>query len=195
MLALTPLFLLFSGFLINGEFPTSLGLGGVALIIAGTYLLNFKKNAQSIFEPFQVIFNNSGSVLMLGVAIIWGITGSLHKLAISHSNPYFYTGLGALVLTTLYTPVAWYANREDFKKSLSREYLPQLVPIGLLDGITILAQFIGQSMSLTVLVISLKRTSIIFSSLLSWYFFKEEIGPRLLPICLMVLGVMLIAIS
>jgi drug/metabolite transporter (DMT)-like permease len=195
MLALTPLFLLASGFVINGELPTVLGIFGVLLIVAGAYFLNFSSSNRSLFAPLQAITHNSGSLLMLGVAVLWGLTGSIHKLAILHSNPYFYTGLGAVTLAVLFTPLAWYRSKEDFKKSLSREYIFKMIPVGLLDGATVLTQFIGQSISLTVLVISLKRVSIVFSSLMGWYYFKEDIKSRIVPICLMVVGVICIAVS
>jgi drug/metabolite transporter (DMT)-like permease len=195
MLALSPLFLLVSGYFLNGEFPSNLALIGVLLIVVGTYFLNFKGRHLPWYEPITCVVQDRGTTLMLGASIIWGITGSLHKLAILHSNPYFYTGLGALTLAVLYTPLAWFASREDFKKSFSREYLPKLVPVGLLDGLTVLSQFVGQSMSLTVLVISLKRTSIIFSSILGWWLFGEKIGKRIVPICMMVAGVVLIAVG
>jgi drug/metabolite transporter (DMT)-like permease len=195
MLALTPLFLLGSGLLLNNEWPSTLSLAGVLLIVAGTYFLNFKRGMLHALEPLQAIYKNTGALMMLAVAIIWGVTGSLHKLAILHSNPYFYTGLGALVIAVILTPLAWWSSHEDFKKAASKEYLPQLLPIGILDGITVLSQFIGQSITLTVLVISLKRTSIIFSSLMGWALFKEDIRTRIAPICVMVLGVILIALG
>ena len=113
MLALTPLFLLFSGLVINHEFPRPLGLVGVGAIALGTYLLNFKNN-ENLYQPFLAIYQDKGTFMMLWVAIIWGLTGSLHKLAILHSNPYFYTSFGALVLAIVFTPLAIWSNKQDF---------------------------------------------------------------------------------
>lgn len=195
MLALTPLFLIGSGYIINGEFPSTLALFGVSLIVAGTYALNFKGRQYPLYEPITCIVKDKGTLMMLGVSITWGITGSLHKLAISNSNPYFYTGFGMLVLAALYTPLAWFSSREDFKKSFQLQHMKTIVPVGLLDGLTVLSQFVAQSMAMTVLVISLKRTSIIFSSVMGWLLFKEQIKTRIVPISMMVAGVALIAIG
>ncbi|MDP3998096.1 MAG: DMT family transporter [bacterium] len=194
MLALTPLFLLFTGLAINQEFPKPLGLIGVGAIVLGTYLLNFRKN-EKFYQPFLAIYQNKGAFMMFLVSIIWGITGSLHKLAILHSDPYFYTAFGALVLAVIFTPLAIWSNKQDFMKALRPESLPKIVPVGILDGLTVLTQMIGQSIALTVFIISLKRTSIIFSSILGWLFFKEPIKQRVIPICLMVAGVILISLS
>lgn len=194
MLALTPLFLLFTGLAINQEFPKPLGLIGVGAIVLGTYLLNFKKN-EKFYQPFLAIYQNKGAFMMFCVAIIWGLTGSLHKLAILHSDPYFYTAFGALVLALIFTPLAIWSNKQDFMRALRPENLPKIVPVGILDGLTVLSQMIGQSIALTVFIISLKRTSIIFSTILGWLLFKEPIKQRVIPICLMVAGVILISLS
>jgi drug/metabolite transporter (DMT)-like permease len=195
LLAFTPLFLLLSGFLIGKEFPSVQGLIGVLCIMVGAYLLNFKKNQKHLLEPFQHLFNDTGSKMMLGVAVVWGVTGSLHKVAIQHSNAYFYSGFSVLVLSLLFTPLAYFSDKAQFLEAIKPKNLKQLVPVGLLDGLTVLTQMLGQSIALSVLVISLKRTSIIFSSVLSWYFFKENIKQRLFPITIMVCGVILIALS
>lgn len=194
MLALTPLFLLFTGLAINHEFPKPLGLIGVGGIVLGTYLLNFKKK-EKFYQPFVAIYENKGAFMMLCVAIIWGLTGSLHKLAILHSDPYFYTAFGALALAVIFTPLAIFSNKQDFTRALNPKNLPRIVPVGILEGLTVLSQMIGQSIALTVFIISLKRTSIIFSSIMGWLFFKEPIKQRLIPICLMVAGVILISLS
>jgi len=194
MLAFTPLFLLFSGLIINKEFPNFLGLLGVTAIILGAYLLNFKKN-ETIYQPFLAIVKNQGTMMMLGVAVIWGLTGSLHKLAILHSDPYFYAGFGSLVLALTLTPLAATANKNDFYNALKIKNISKLSPVGILNGVSVLTQMIGQSLTLAVFVISVKRTSIIFSAILAWLVFKEPIKYRIFPIILMVTGIILISLS
>lgn len=194
MLALTPLFLLLTGLVINQEFPRPLGLIGVGLIVSGTYLLNFKRK-EKFYQPFVAIYQNKGAFMMLCVAIIWGLTGSLHKLAILHSDPYFYTAFGMIALAIAFTPLAILSNKGDFKRALNLKNLPKIVPVGIFEGLTVLSQMIGQSVALSVFIISIKRTSIIFSSLMAWLFFKEPIKNRMIPICLMVAGVILILLS
>ncbi|HYD35762.1 MAG TPA: DMT family transporter [Vitreimonas sp.] len=194
MLSFTPLVLLVSGLIINQEFPSQLGLAGVILIVLGMYILHFKRQ-EPLWQPLLCMTRDTGTFCMFGAAVLWGITGSLHKLAIAHSNPYFYTGLGAVVLAAVFTPLAFGADRQQFKQSLTSRYMKQLLPVGILDGLSVLSQMVGQSLSVAVLLISVKRTSIIFSSVMGWYFFQENIKHRLVPICMMVAGVILIAVS
>lgn len=194
MLALTPLFLIFTSAIINNEFPKTLGLFGVSIIICGAYLLNFKRG-NSFDQPLLAIYRNKGVLMMLGVAILWSLTSALHKVGISHSNPYFYTGFGAVILVIIFTPLAFWFNKEDFLKSFKLKNLSQIIPVGLLDGASVLSQMIGQSIILTVFIISLKRVSIVFSSIFAWFFFNEPIKERIFPILLMVAGMILIYFS
>ncbi|HYT41848.1 MAG TPA: EamA family transporter, partial [Methylomirabilota bacterium] len=189
MLALTPVYLLFTGFLINHELPKATGMIGVLLIVAGAYLLNFERGKTKFIDPFFEIYKNKGVLMMFVVSIIWSVTSSLDKLAILHSNPFFYGGAQGILLGALLTPLAFLFSYKDLQKSFNSKYILQIIPLGLFDGLQTIAVMLGQSLSLTVFVISVKRTSIIFSALLGWYFFKEPIKNRLLPICLMVLGV------
>ena len=194
LLSLTPLFLLLTGWIINGDFPNAVGVAGVIAIVVGTYFLYYSRD-NKFYQPFAAIYKDRGARMMLAVAVIWGVTTPLHKVAILHSNPYFYTGFGVLVIAICLTPLAMWANMKDFKRSIQLKNLPQVVPAGFAGGVSILSQMIGQSIAPAVLILSLKRTSIIFSSLMGGIFFGEPIRKRMVPIFLMVLGVILISIS
>lgn len=195
MLAMVPLVLLITGSVINEELPGPLGLIGVFLIVGGAYFLNYNRHRSHFLSPILAIFHNRGSALMFGVAIIWGLTSALHKVAISHSNPYFYTGFIGLGLTLAYTPFAYYFDRKNFLGSFKPSKIVQIAPVGLMDGISVLLQFIAQNMAFSVFVIAIKRSSIMMSSVAGAVFFKEKIKDRLLPIGVMLLGVVAIALS
>jgi len=195
MLSFTPLFLLGTGFLINHEFPKPLGLIGVTCIVLGTYLLNFKDRHMRLYEPFMEMYKEKGTLMMLIVSFIWAFMGNLHKIAISHSNPYFYAWIETFVVAVLLTPLAYWSNRSDFRKVLHPNSWLRIIPVGFFDATSILSQMIAQSLSLVVFVISLKRMSIVFSSILGWLFFGEHIKTRIIPTIIMVFGVMLISFS
>jgi len=194
MLTFTPVFTLFTGMLINREFPNTLESVGMIMIVFGAYILNLKNTRKNIWQPILSIYEDKGTLIMFIVACIWGITTSLHKLAILHSNPYFYAGLSSLALTTVFTPLAIIKNKKDFQRAISLKNLPSLLPIGLLDGVTTLTLFLSQNLAFSVLAISLKRTSIFFSAIFGWLFFKEKIKNRLIPIIVMIGGVILITL-
>lgn len=194
LLSLTPLLLLFTGLLINHEFPGPTGVGGVVAIVVGTYSLYFTRK-EKFYQPFLALYQNKGARMMLGVAVLWSITSPLHRLAILHSNPYFYTGFGTLVIAAIFTLMILVSDRKGLKSSLKPKNVSKLAPAGLIGGVSVLAQMIGLSIAPAVLIQSLKRTSIIFSSIMGGVFFGEPLKKRIAPICLMVFGVILISLS
>ena len=194
MLSFSPLFIIAISFVINGEFPKPLSLVGVASVVIGAYFLNFKKG-ERFYQPVLSVIRDKGSLMMLCVAFLWSFTSSLHKVAIEHSNPYFYSGLSAVVLTIIFTPLAFISSRKDFVKAIKIENISKLSATGILDGLAILSQMLAQGLTLTVLVVSIKRMSTVFSAIMGRIYFKEAIKNRIVPIIIMVLGVVLISIS
>ncbi|NOS36151.1 MAG: EamA family transporter, partial [Deltaproteobacteria bacterium] len=72
--------------------------------------------------------------------------------------------------------------------------LPFLV-IGLFSAIMIIAHFTAITMTDVAYMISVKRTSLVFSVVYGWLMFSEEkIGERLLGSVIMMIGVVLIAL-
>jgi len=72
-LSLTPVFLIFFSYIILGERVSLLGGVGILFIAIGSYTLNIHKIREGIFEPFKAIINEKGSVLMIGVALIYSV--------------------------------------------------------------------------------------------------------------------------
>ena len=89
-LALTPVFLIVTSFLFLGEFPDSSGLAGIMLIAFGAYMLNLKSRREGLLAPFKAIAREPGSLMMIGVALIYSITANLGKIALLHSSPLFF---------------------------------------------------------------------------------------------------------
>lgn len=73
--------------------------------------------------------------------------------------------------------------------------IKMLLPIGVLDAIQVLAQNIALVFALPVFVQSVGSTSMLFSSVFGFYFFKERIDTKLLPTFVIVFGIILITIS
>ena len=195
MLAFVPLLLLVSGYVINEEAPTILGVIGVCMIVAGAYFLHFDYRHVHPLQPFFAIFKDQGTALMFGVAIIWGISSALHKRAIVHSNPFFYTGFSAVVLTVALTPLAVLFGRKSLIKAWRNKKIEHLAAIGLFDGAAILMESWAQSMAFSAFVLAIKRTGILLTAVGGAVFFHEKIKDRLLPIGVMLIGVLAIAVS
>ena len=99
MLAFTPLFLLVTSPLTLGEFPEPGGLCGIALVVAGAYVLNLRERKSGVLGPIKALWTRRGPRLMLAVAAIWSIGANLDKLGLRASSPLFW---GAAVYTATF---------------------------------------------------------------------------------------------
>ena len=79
LLSLTPLFVLFTGLIINHDFPGPAGVAGVIAIVVGAYWLYFNRK-QKFYQPFLAIYQDKGARMMLGVAVLW----DNHKIGRGH---------------------------------------------------------------------------------------------------------------
>jgi drug/metabolite transporter (DMT)-like permease len=190
-LALSPVFILFIAFFILGEVPTTGGLVGVFLIALGAYLLNASASRYGLLGPIRAISKEPGSMLMIVVSIIYGITSTLGKVAIEHSNPVFFGFFYPFVLTVVLTFVV--LRRGRLKGVVSRP--GTFLPIGFFSAVMVITHFVALGMTQVAYLISIKRTSLVFSVLYGRLLFKEvNIRERLLGAVVMAAGVALIAL-
>lgn len=195
MLAFTPVFVLIISFFCFRQTVTPIAFTGINLVIAGAYWLNIQKGHLGIFAPLKHIYLNAGVRNMLYTSILWGFAGSLHKIGITQSNPLFYTGVSYVLLTILYAVQLFFENKKNFKVLREIGAIKVLAPVGILEGTASLFQYISQGLiASSVITISLKRSSIIFSAFFGSLFFKEKIAERLFPITLILIGIVLISL-
>jgi uncharacterized membrane protein len=191
-LAFTPGFIILTGWIILGEEISPGGFCGIILIIVGAYFLNLSKTRDGLLDPLMAIFREAGSRLMLLVSFLYAFTSTIGKLAIIHSNPYFFGiiyNIALLMLLTLFLPAA--AKAEPVK-NLFRRPLIGLI-LGALVATTIFSHMLAISMTNVAYMISLKRTSLLFGVLYGALWFKEErIAERLTGAIIMITGVFII---
>jgi drug/metabolite transporter (DMT)-like permease len=190
-MALSPVFIIFIAFLFLGELPDISGLAGIFLIVAGAYVLNAKMSREGLFEPIRAIGREKGSVLMIMVAFIYSITSTLGKVAVQHSSPVFFSFFYPFILTLILSCIIGY--RGLFRKVVSKP-VPFLA-IGFFTAVMVISHFIALSLTDVVYMISVKRTSLVFSVIYGWLFFSEEnIKERLIGSIIMITGVVLIVL-
>lgn len=192
-LAFTPVFLIFTSFLILGELPDKSGAAGVILITAGAYTLNLHMRKKGLFKPIKAIIKERGSLMMLIVSFIYSITSSIGKLAILHSSPTFFGAVYFLILTLAFTPVVMLKSRNNLSQIIKNYKFFGL--LGFFHSIMIITHMIAMSLTQVTYMIAVKRTSLLFSVGYGYLLFKEEkIRERLLGSILMIIGVVLIVV-
>jgi drug/metabolite transporter (DMT)-like permease len=180
--------------LILGEKVSLNGAIGILLMAIGSYTLNIHKIRYTLLEPIKAIFRERGCVMMIIVAFIFSITSSLGKMAIEHSSPIFFGSFYFVLVTILFTPIAIKKNKG--KISLAKKDIMPLISIGITYSLMIIFHMIAISMSNVAYMISIKRTSLLFSIIYGWILFKEEkITEKIVGGMIMLIGFILIVLS
>ena len=208
MLAFTPLFLLVTSPLIVGEFPTTLGLVGIILIVMGSYILNINEFKKGYLAPFKALLQEKGPKLMLIVAFIWSITSNYDKIGAVNSSPIIWVVAVNLFIAISIFPILLTSNKDYFQKKRSslvkdgsyweliKENKNILLFTGFLSALTIIFQIYAITLTLVAYVIAIKRTSVCFGVIWGHLIFHEKgVKERLTGAIVMVLGVVLIILS
>jgi drug/metabolite transporter (DMT)-like permease len=180
MLSFSPVLLLFTSRVMLGEELSGMGILGVFMVFAGSYILNISKINAGLLEPIKAIFKERGSLYILIVVLIWSITANLDKVGVSSSSPIFWSfsmslGLGVLGLLVL-------------KLRISFNF--PFLYLSLADTLSTLFQMIAISLIPVPYVISIKRLNVLFSSLWGIIFLGES--ANLIGILFMILGGLII---
>jgi len=193
MLSFTPIFLLFVSYALLNEFPGFAGLAGIFVVVAGSYILNMPSAKYGYLEPFKSIFRNRGIFYMLIVAFLFSITASLAKIAINLSNPAYFMFVHYLIASAILTPLFFNKLKKN-KKQVKQNYKIFLL-MGIAVAFTELVVAAAFKLAIVPYVISLKRSSIVFSVLIGFIMFKEKFAmERIFGTALMLLGVILITL-
>ncbi len=190
-------FSLISSSIINNEMPNIVGILGILTVMAGTYLLNLpdKERGKDLLLPVKLLFKNSSSRLILLSAMLYGIIYSVNKVGINNSSTSFFTFSAALGLLVFFTLAIVFKTRGNIFKEIKLKKFPKFIPLGLLDGVKIFLFMSAVSQTFVSFADASDNTTALYSTVFAGIVFKEQIKNRLLPICVMILGVLLITLS
>jgi len=192
-LAFTPAFVILTGFFILNERLNRYGITGVALIVAGSYVLNFSSARQHWQSPFRALLREQGSWLMLLTALVYSITATIGKLAIRHSSPQFF-GMVYFIFFTMFVSMFFPLIPGAKISNILRKPLP-----GIAGGLVLTTMIFSHTYAISLVeaayMISVKRCSLLFGVLFGAVVFKEEkIKERLVGALIMICGVLVIGI-
>jgi uncharacterized membrane protein len=192
-LGLTPLFLIVTSFLILGELPDKSGFFGIFLVALGAYSLNLSKTKTGPLGPLRAVVKEKGSLLMVIVALIYSITSILGKIAAQNSSPVFFSIVYVIVVPFLLLPVVYFNTADGaLKQAFSN---PNFILLGFFYGLMILCHLNAIVLVEVPYMISVKRTSLLFSIIYGRLIFKEKgFYERLTGGLLILIGILFITI-
>ncbi|MBS3105837.1 DMT family transporter [Candidatus Woesearchaeota archaeon] len=192
MLSLTPLFLVMLSYFMLREIPSEAGFIGIILIVAGAYIVNIK-NGEGFFEPFNSLFKIKGSFYVIIVAFVWSITSNLFKMGIIASNALFFTVLVYFFISLVMLPLFFIKFNEKLNQLKINFKL--LAFLGVSSAFMIALASYAMASAIVPYVISLKRSSLIFSIFIGYFVFKERnIRNSLIGTAIMLIGGILITL-
>lgn len=193
-ISLTPVFLIFTGWIFLGERPAAEKLIGVLVIVLGSFGMHRALFVKGFIAPFAAIFREQGPRYMVYVALILAITNPIDQRLVLMSDPitqsFWYTVAQSAMLGTfsLREPVA-------FVDALRRNWF-WIVCLGVVILAALLSQFTTHDYIPVVITISIKRASVMLTLLFSVVFFKERaVAERAIASGVMLVGVFLIYLS
>lgn len=195
LITLTPLFMLITSPIMIGEFPSTLGLAGILLIVAGTYISNISEDPKKIFAPFVSLVKNQGSRYMLLVAFIWSITANIDKIGVEETSPVFWAFSKDFVILFYLIPILLRKSKKPFLQITNRKW--PLLSVGFFKTTSVLTQMFAIQFILVPYVISIKRASAVFIILYAFLFLNERknFRNRIIGIIVIMVGLYVIAIS
>ena len=194
MLSFTPIFLLFVSYILLREFPSLQGLAGIFIVVVGSYILNISSVKSGFFEPLKSIFKNKGVFYMLIVAFLFSVTASLSKSGINLSNPAYFIFIHYLFASIILLVLFFRKFKKDIKQI--KKNSGYFFIIGVAVAFSEIMTATAFKLEIVPYVISLKRTSVIFSVLIGYLFLKEKnFKHAIIGSVIMFIGAVLITLS
>ncbi|MGR8949837.1 MAG: EamA family transporter [Gammaproteobacteria bacterium] len=190
-LGLAPVFSALTSFVLLGEAISRQGMLGIVLVSVGAYRLNGDVHAKGLLAPFKFLFTETGPRLILIVALIFGMTATLGKGALSFMPPAQFGPFYAMLLGA----VVWLAlivQRRPVFAIIRRRPLASTL-VSAMMSLMVLTHFLALQLVEVSYMIAVKRTSVIFGLLLgAWLFREGNLRNNLIACAVMVSGVALI---
>ena len=191
-LAFTPVFMILTGRFILDETITTGGALGIGLIVAGAYVLNLSKTKMGLLGPIRAVIHEPGSWIMLSISFLYAFTAPIGKIAVLHSNPWFFAAVYNLVLTVIIVSFWPVAARGTGVLGIFNRPGPMLL-LGLVASMENFCHMMAIAQVEAAYMIAIKRISLLLGVLYgAWWFGEQNITERLAGAAIMVAGVFLI---
>jgi uncharacterized membrane protein len=218
-MALTPVFLLPAGIVFLDESVTGGMIVGVALVVIGSLVVNRQLFAKGPLEPLRAILREPGSRYMVIVAALLTVTNLLAKwFLVSDGGAVTFADKMQLALTLaagkcVMLAVFFFAlvifgqgickagsgSPAAVARSIAaipwagvlRRSPLWLLMAGFLEALVLVLMLVAMQFAVAAVVVSIKRSAVIWSVLLGWLMFRERnIGDRLVAAAVMAAGVL-----
>ena len=196
MLSFSPIFLLFTSYILLNELPSLAGFIGIVVVVIGSYVLNLSSISVGYLEPFKIMLKNRGIFYMIIVAFLYSFTATISKIGIRLSNPAYFVLMNYLIASVILFALFFNKLKRNLHAVNNLKYAKPVFILGVSAAFTEFTYAIAVNFAIVPYIISLKRTSVIFSVLIGIFLFKEKnFREKISGALIMIIGAAMILLS
>jgi uncharacterized membrane protein len=200
LLAVSPALVAVLAFLFIGDDLVAKEWIGIFLIVAGTYVLELKKQNGSIFDPFKTFLKSPKYVHVLTAVVLFTITALMDRILLKNFKlpPYTFMAYQQLFYAVFFVFVITSTKRNIFTpfKTLSKETIVLIFFIAVLTVFYRYTQIEAVKLAPVALVLAVKRVSVLIAIIIGGKLFKEaNLWRRITATLIILAGISLIANS
>lgn len=192
----SPMFVTLIAVFILGERIAPIGLFGIALTVAGIYVVHLKSFARdALLEPFRAIANSRTSQLALLTGMTIAGYSAVDKVGVGMVDPVLYIFLVFAISMIMLAPFMWLKKRDALKIEWRANWRTMLL-VGAMIASGYLLILIILSTNKVSYATSVRSASVVFGALLGLLVLKEPLGDKkLLGACVIFIGIMCIGFA
>ena len=188
LLSLTPAFTALMAIPLLGEVPSRPQTAGILLVVAGATALNSDANVR---RPLAGLLQERGALVMVGVALMWSLSGPLDKLALTHASVLFHANVMTLGVAVGAVVILWLRGRLDALRG-ARSHGWLLVGSMVAVTLALLFQLLAIKGVFVSLVEAFKRS---LGSLMAVVVGRIVFGERMRPVQVVAVLVMMVGVG
>lgn len=173
----TPVFTTLIAVALIGERVSAFGLLGIALIVAGIYILHLRNfRREGLLEPFGALRERTSQFALLSGLAVAGYS-AVDKVGVAHVDPPVYMFLVFSLTMTLLAPYLLLRKRNAVRAEWQHNRRSILLTGAMLAGGYLLILFILTTNKVSYAT-SVRGASVVFGALLGAFVLKEGMGDK-----------------
>lgn len=151
---------------------------GLFLMLLGTYILELRKDDQSIFDPFKSLMRFNKYKYVFFALILFSITSLIDRVLLKDFKlpPFTFMAYQQLFFALIFTTLILFRNKRITAvfKTLNRNIIYLIIIISVFTVVYRYTQIEATKIAAVALVLSVKRLSVLMAILIGGKLFKES---------------------
>jgi drug/metabolite transporter (DMT)-like permease len=173
---------------------------GLSLMLVGTYILELRKDDQSIFDPFKSLMRFNKYKYVFFALILFSITSLIDRVLLKDFKLPAYTFMAyqQLFFAVIFTTMILIRKKKvnDIFKPLNKNVIYLILLISLFTVIYRYTQIEATKIAAVALVLSVKRLSVLMAVIIGGKLFKESnVLKRLIAAVIILTGLIILVNS